>query len=550
MKSYLLLGIVLLAAALRLWGLAENPPSLTADEAALGYNAFSIFKSGRDEHGELFPIIFKSFGDWKPGLYVYLTVPFVALFGLNEFSVRLVGALSGIVAVYLIYLLTKKLYGSDKMGLGVSFVLATLPWHIHFSRGAWEINLAFTLLLAGLLFFLKGIEKDNNYIYISAIFFGLTYWSYQGAKLATTLVLIGLIVFYSNELLKLSRKVKITAFIILLLLIAPIGLSLAQGKGGRLEVFSVFSYPRSKEYINSILMQEIELNPQSSFRYTLYHSETLNFARGILGRFLNHYSPRFLFIDGDWSNLRHASPNIGQLLLIQIVLLIAGLSSLAKLKTKREAMFIWFLLVTLSLPSALSRDSVHAVRSYNLILPIVLILSLGFDYVYQQRGNYKNILLTVYSMLYLLNMFYYLDAYFIHMPKKASQDWGYGLKQVVESLIPYKEKVSEIVIKQSYAQPYIYYLFYSKFDPVRYQELSRKNYLPNGFGDVGLVSSIENITFREVSWGEDKQLRDKIYVVETNIIPNAEYDDPKKYKIIKEVKYLNNQPAYTIVQTL
>jgi 4-amino-4-deoxy-L-arabinose transferase-like glycosyltransferase len=95
----------LVAAFLRLWYLGVNPPHLTPDEASLGYNAYSILKTGRDEYGEILPIIFKSFGDYKPGLYVYATVPFVALFGLTEFAVRLPSAIAGVAAVWLLYLI-------------------------------------------------------------------------------------------------------------------------------------------------------------------------------------------------------------------------------------------------------------------------------------------------------------------------------------------------------------------------------------------------------------------------------------------------------------
>ena len=96
--------ILALATALRFWNLGGNPPHLSPDEASLGYNAYSILKTGRDEYGELLPMVFKSFGDYKPGFYVYLTVPFVAVLGLNEWSVRLPSVIAGTVAVYLLYL--------------------------------------------------------------------------------------------------------------------------------------------------------------------------------------------------------------------------------------------------------------------------------------------------------------------------------------------------------------------------------------------------------------------------------------------------------------
>ena len=91
--------VIVLAILIRVVNLSSVPPHLTPDEAALGYNAYSILKTGRDEHGAFLPIVFKSFGDYKPGLYVYLTVPFVGLMGLNEFSVRFPSALMGTISI-------------------------------------------------------------------------------------------------------------------------------------------------------------------------------------------------------------------------------------------------------------------------------------------------------------------------------------------------------------------------------------------------------------------------------------------------------------------
>src|SRR4030067_1088650 len=88
-ERLILATIVLVAALLRFYKLGSNPPSLYWDEASLGYNAYSILKTGRDEHGEKLPIDrFIAFGDYKPPLYIYSAVGFIKAFGLNEFSVR------------------------------------------------------------------------------------------------------------------------------------------------------------------------------------------------------------------------------------------------------------------------------------------------------------------------------------------------------------------------------------------------------------------------------------------------------------------------------
>jgi len=92
----ILILIIFLAALLRFYQLGTNPPSLTWDEAAWGYNAYSIGIDGRDEFGRLLPYdYFESFGDFKPPMYAYLSVIPVKIFGLNEFSTRFASAFFG-----------------------------------------------------------------------------------------------------------------------------------------------------------------------------------------------------------------------------------------------------------------------------------------------------------------------------------------------------------------------------------------------------------------------------------------------------------------------
>src|SRR6266404_5968345 len=122
-KRWVVLLLVLLVALfLRVYKIDSNPPGLTPDEATLGYNAYSILKTGKDEYGTFLPIIFKSFGDYKPGLYIYFTAPFVAVFGLNETSVRLPSVVAGTITVFLIYLVTKELFGKEKLAFISLFV--------------------------------------------------------------------------------------------------------------------------------------------------------------------------------------------------------------------------------------------------------------------------------------------------------------------------------------------------------------------------------------------------------------------------------------------
>ena len=132
-----LIIILVIATLLRFWNI-NSVPSLNPDEAALGYNAYSLIQTGRDEHGISWPLHFKSFSDYKPGGYVYLALPFIKVLGLTPLTVRLPNLILSVLTVYILYKLVFLLFKSETLALYSSLVLALSPWHIHFSRGAWE----------------------------------------------------------------------------------------------------------------------------------------------------------------------------------------------------------------------------------------------------------------------------------------------------------------------------------------------------------------------------------------------------------------------------
>ena len=109
LNNKLLTIIVFFAFIVRVVSLSSFPIGFTQDEAALGYDAYSLLETGKDQWGEAFPLSFRSFGDFKMPLYTYLTAPSVHIFGLNVFAVRLPNALLGTLAVLATYLMVLEL---------------------------------------------------------------------------------------------------------------------------------------------------------------------------------------------------------------------------------------------------------------------------------------------------------------------------------------------------------------------------------------------------------------------------------------------------------
>lgn len=544
----LLFLILVVASIIRFWNLGNNPPHLTPDEASLGYNAYSILKTARDEYGQFLPIIFKSFGDYKPGFYIYTAIPTIAIFGLNEFSTRFPSAFSGVLAVLFVYLIVQKLkIGSEKLKYISSFLLAIMPWHIHFSRGAWEINLALTLSLFGIWAFLKSLEKEKFLIF-SVISFSLTLITYQGAKLSTAIIVAILILLLYKKIQKsYSIKTILISLGIGFLISIPILLSFFNGKTGRLNVFSVLSYERPKEYLQAFLDQGGE--SINSLNYYMYHPEWFNFARGIMGRYFNHFSGRFLFFEGDWQNPRHSPPYQGMLLIGDLLFLPIGIFCIIRKKLTKEILFFILWLILAPLPSALSRDQVHAVRSFNMLIPLTVVISFGLDDLFNFAKVKKILSGLLISAVYLVSFIYYLDSYFVHLPAHQSKYWEYGYKQIVQSVSEIQNNYKEIKVQQSYAQPYIYFLFYQKYDPSKYQK--NANLVLNDPNDVGQIHKLDNISFTHIDWSVDRGSHGNLVVADTVKMPVGDSINEKEFKLIKEIKYLNNiDIAFRLIEIL
>src|SRR3989344_479822 len=216
-NKIIIILIVILGAVLRL-NQITTLPALNADEAALGYNAYSLIQTGKDEHGQSWPIVFKSFGDYKPGIYIYLAIPFVKLLGLNVLAVRLPGLILSIISIFLIYILVKELNmdsrfrGNDKndkllitnyqLPTITALLLAISPWHIHFSRGAWETQTSTAFLLLGVYGFLKALKKPQWYL-VFTICFILSVYTYHSMRIIAPLLTLSLIIIFREHFIKI-----------------------------------------------------------------------------------------------------------------------------------------------------------------------------------------------------------------------------------------------------------------------------------------------------------------------------------------------------------
>src|SRR3989344_2786651 len=294
----LIFGVALFA---RFYKLSQHPVSLSMDEVSIGYNAYSILKTGRDEWGQSFPLAFRSVGDYKPPVNIYLTVPSIAFIGLTEFAVRapvaLLGSLSVIVFIFLLKELEVKRIGY----LFGGFWLAIVAWHIHFSRGSFEAVTALFFILLGVLWFLICIRKKSLiYFSFSLALFALSLWAYHAERLFTPFFLLFLLFIYRKDLgflVKKKEKLFISLIPFIVLIIPFIHLTFFTKVVQERAISTSILREQS-------LIRELNYGKYQSTGEAVFDNDLYLIFRHFLGKYLNYFDLRFWF----WKGMQYTPP--------------------------------------------------------------------------------------------------------------------------------------------------------------------------------------------------------------------------------------------------
>ena len=526
----ILITLIFLASVLRLWNLNGFPAGFNADEAAIGYNAYSLIQTGKDEYGTAWPLQFKSFGDFKPGLYLYFTIPFVAFFGLNEWAVRLPSAILGIGTVILIYFLAKQVFQSRAVGLLASLFLAISPWHLHFSRGGWETNAATFFITLGVLLFNKGLE-NKVFLFWSMVSFLVSMYTYQSPRLIIPALLFVLIILYRQNLVLFVKEIKpkgIIGIFTLVLLTVPLIFQFTSNPGtARFSGLSFFNDPGPSLRVNELRGEHENLD---NLEAKIIHNKFIAYGVSFLGHYLDHFRPDFLFITGD-PIIRNKVPETGQFYLIYSVFLIFGTTFLIRSNLKHAKLLVAWILVA-PLASSITYQTPHALRSLNMVIPLTLVMGYGvWGMGNLVKGKVKVILMIVTAIIILFESIHYLESYYIHYPRRYPIAWEYGFSEMVAKLERYESLYNKIVITDTYDQPYILLLFYKQYDPAKYQPQAILS--PRDQFNFGTVRSFDKYEFRKINpdevgnsqnlfVGTEKEIEENAKILDKVIFPNGE----------------------------
>jgi len=531
--KFLLLTIILLAGLLRFYNISNIPPALNWDEAALGYNAYSLGIDGRDEFGKFLPIQYlESFGDFKPVVYSYLALIPVKIFGLSEFGIRFPSAIFGTLTVLLTYFLVKEIFlkkdrKTEYLALFTAFLLAISPWHIMLSRGAYEANVSTFFIVLGVFFFLKANNKNPWYLLLSVPSFAITFYTFNTSRVFVPLFVIALAVAFRKQLIKNWRKTILAGFLGLVLLLPLIPFLLSPQAKLRYHEVNIFSdisiIERSNQYV---------ANDGGVFWSRLIHNRRALYSLEFTKHYLDNFNPRFLFVTGD-GNPRFSTQDVGQLYLISLPFLIAGTFLLIR---RKEGHFwilpVWFLLGII--PAATARETPHALRIETVMPTLQIITAYGFINLIFMVSNktYQKITAGLIGAIYLFFLFYFYHGLLFHYSREYSNEWQYPYVEFVDYIEKNKDNYEQIIITEKLGRPYIYFLVYGRYDPDEFRKISSIE--REAFGFVK-VRALGNYIFTE-DIDEESLEAGKLYVdVAENI--------PKGSKPIETFYYLDGKPS-------
>ncbi len=465
-QKILLAAVLALAFFLRTYQITKVPPHLNRDEASMAYNAYSILKTGRDEYGNLFPISIKSFGDYKLPVATYILIPFIAVFGLQDWVVRLPAALAGTATVFIIFLLSKRVFSKNKnpwLPLIIALLLALNPWHFYFSRALYEVGFELLFLSLACLFFIDAMEKKQSLLK-ATLFFALSLLTYHGAHIFTPLFFFSLIYFYRKKLIYL-KNFKWSLVLFILVFSLTFGENLLHGYKARVGSQTLLDSP----YLRYTLVERRinEHENQKSWQAHFFHNYFLTLPYHLSRNYLLSFSPDFLFFKGG-SVAGQNLEDFGNFFLAEGVLIILGAYFLIKKRSKyRHLVFLWIFITPLV--SVFTTEVPHSPRNFTLVVPFIVLAGFGLYHLLKKKGLLIKISLILLTLAYTHSLLIYLESYFYHLPLYKARYWDYGYKQVV-SITNQHPEVQKIVMDNPEDFPYIYFLVYNSYPPKKFQD--------------------------------------------------------------------------------
>jgi 4-amino-4-deoxy-L-arabinose transferase-like glycosyltransferase len=464
-KKYLILWVIGVGILLRCLYFPDVPPGINQDEASAAYEAYSLLITGKDRWGNPFPIYFPGWGSGQNVLYSYLTIPAIAVFGLNIFSARIVNVVFGIITLPLMYITVKSICNA-RVAFYSTLLLAILPWHIMMSRWGLESNLLPFFLLLGTYTFHQSVsfKQKNIFIIFSLIPWTISFYSYATSIFVVPLFILASSIVYRKKIYR-HRTLWLFSTILFLAISMP---------------FFIF------------LLKNQILNTNFGFEKFLSISIPLLPSR----RLIESGSPidqnlRLILNGFDDGLIWNTPSRFLPLFMVTFPFLCIG-TMLYYFRLRRGSTNLFFLWIICCAPLFLL-VKLNINRANALFIPIIVLSVVGFLKIKDnlKSKRVRNILTATTAAWISINAILFSSYYFSLYPSKVSAEFQVGLEDALKTALETARPSEKVLLSNKVPINYIYFLFFMKIKPQDFQ----KNALYDFHGDSYRVKKLDRFYF-------------------------------------------------------
>ncbi len=480
-KNYSVIILLLIGIGVRVLLFGSIPPGLNQDEASVGYDAYSILNYGMDRNGFHYPVHLVAWGSGQSALYAYFAMPFISIFGLNVITLRAVNLISGIISLFIFYLLVKRV-SNRSVALLSLFLLAISPWHIMISRWALDANLFPSIFLTAIFLLVVSFD-DKRILPASLFFFALSFYAYA---ISFLIVPVFLLIVFLYLLYHRKTDYNITGTGLLVFIVAALPMFL----------FIVINYLKLNS-IDTVLFSIPRLTgtPRFSTTSSLFGSEFLN------NSYQNLLITIKIIITQNDELIWNAIPEYGYIYLFSLPFLIIGFVKLISenIRSKnfeKSFIFLAWLIVSFLL-GFLTNPNINRINT--IFIPLIFLVATGIYYVVKNLRFFTIPIIILYLISFSMFSFNYFTVY----PKEIGQEFYESFGKAINYASQNPDV--KIYVTNQVNMPYVYVLFYQRIDPeifinsVKYYNPGGEFQLVKSFGryefELGDINKSENAEY-------------------------------------------------------
>jgi hypothetical protein len=225
-------------------------------------------------------------------------------------------------------------------------------------------------------------------------------------------------------------------------------------------------------------------------------------------------------------------PGMGMLGWIEgVVFLVGFIFVIGNIFKSFKYRFLIYWMIAGIAPAAATWTWYHPLRSLNIFPAVELIVALGFWQIYKHFKNKILLIITIFlfivTAIFTINNELKYSAYENHGEYQPG-----GYKEGMPYFASISDKYSHIIIDTPHAQGFIFFLFYTAFDPTTLQKYSELRPQPGVEGNLNF--NFDKYEFRKVNWPDDYKLTNTLFWTRSDIT-DAEVSRINGAKIEKRV---------------